>query len=457
MNICSVTSLLLFVVCIGVKAEELTEAKFVELVLKRNPKLREVYYQILAQREQEKAIYSMNFPSIEFEYSYSYLKDQPYTVLSYSPTPLFPGIKVDKIETKIPVGSNQNVKYSITLKLPMFTGFYLTNLKKLEEKNVQIKELSHELLTIELSHIARISYYNTLFAKRQLEVAEESVKQLEAHLEEARRYFEAGLIPYNDLLKVEVQLLKMKEQREQSKKYLIDATTSLNILIQEDPLKEVKLAEIKDVEIIPEIDVKKLIELAKNKRPEIKIMKILTEQAKLAIELSKSAYYPTVTGFTRYQKEGDDIIAKDSHYTNNENLVFGITVNMNIFDSGKREHTINQKEYEYLSIKEKAKQIEDNIVKEVIDAYGKVKTALKNIETARKALEKAEEDFRITKLQYKANLAKAIEVIDSEKALTEAKMLYYTSLYSYYIAISELTKACGLTDKHVFWEFKNEK
>ncbi len=430
----------------------LDENSVVELAIRKNPLVKEANLNILAQKELERAAFSSRLPKIEFNYQYIYMKDNPYIIMDYQLPPIFPTMPNQRIKDTIPTGKNQAITYDLTVSMPLFTGFYLEELHRAEKIGIDIKENLRESIVLEISHQARIAYYNVLTQKRLLEVAKKSVDQLTSHLEEAENLYKAGLIPYNDLLKIKVHLAKMKERESEQEGNLKKAMTYLATLIQEDPFKEIQLKDISAENVeLPRLKLSNLVKVAIENRPEIKVQNLISKQMESYVKMAKSEYYPKINVFASYQRSGENILATENSYTNKENMIYGFKLNMNIFDFKRREHIINKTEYELLSQKEREKQWIDRITNEVVSAYNDVLTAYKNFETAKVALQQAEEDFRITKLQYASNIAKAIEVIDSEKALTEARELYYISLYNYHNAISRLMRACGIKDKNLLF------
>ena len=85
----------------------------------------------------------------------------------------------------------------------------------------------------------------------------------------------------------------------------------------------------------------------------------------------------------------------------------------------------------------------DKIRLEVKSAYLNIIVARRNIETARETLNQAEENYRITNLQYQQQMTTSTEVLDARTLLTQAQTNYYSSLYGYNIALSELERAMG--------------
>ena len=60
-----------------------------------------------------------------------------------------------------------------------------------------------------------------------------------------------------------------------------------------------------------------------------------------------------------------------------------------------------------------------------------------------KAIEQAEEDYRINQSRYQAQLSTTTNVLDAQTRLTRAKINYFDALYNYRISLMRLAWATG--------------
>lgn len=89
-------------------------------------------------------------------------------------------------------------------------------------------------------------------------------------------------------------------------------------------------------------------------------------------------------------------------------------------------------------------QIKDGIGLEVKKNYLAMKEAEKNIPVAQKAIEQAEENYRMSEARYTVQVGTSTEVIDAATLLTSARKNYYDALYRYNLAWAALERAMGL-------------
>ncbi len=449
--------LLLFLCpCLTSWANAYTVEDVVRIALERSPYVKEAVYRLEAKKYSEKKVSSRFFPKITFDYTYTHLKEEPYVKFHYDldlPLPF-----TVKIPEKHKVGEHQSVKWGVQATWNLFTGFYLTSLREIERLGVKAEGFRKEMAKVEVAHWARAAYYGVLIAQRNLETAKEAVKQLEAHLKDAESFYKNGLVPYNDVLKAKVALASAIEKRTEAEKALETAWVSFNLLLRnEDVYRRHDLSFKLSFNVDRMLkDKDELYLLAMKNRPDVKAVMASVEAARFKVKAAKSRYYPWVTVFSRYEQSGDNLLANKNDYSNRENFALGVKVDFLIFDWFGRKYDVHRAKSGVLAAQQVLEQLKDRVRLEVQEAYSAVEVALKNIRTAKAALEQAKEDLRITKLQYSQQIVSSSDVIDSEAAYIRAKNNYNNALFSYHVSLSLLARACGLVDLKPLFDLKGE-
>ncbi|MEW5694154.1 MAG: TolC family protein [Candidatus Hydrogenedentota bacterium] len=405
--------------------DTLTLSKAIEFALENNTVIKE------AINAREKAWYeyksanASRFPELLASYSYTKLKDAPVAVFS---------------GMEFTVGGEESYTYNVTIKQPLFTGYALKTRVKVAELGINIKDIEKKMAVLDVIKNVKIAYYNILLAQKYLNIAHEEVTQLEAHLSDARSLYNEGIIAYNDLLKSEVALSYASQNQRKSESNLKMAVSYLNILLHQDIDKELIVEDI--LKLTPaKYELVSLINKAIKNRPEIKIIESYIKQSELSAKLVKSSFYPQIFLFGTYKQTGDNFKATNYDFGRFYDSIIGVEAKWILFDWGKRKAEIDKCQYDKLALQEKVNSITDNIKLEVKDAYLNLSVAEDNISIAKKSLTQAEENFRITNLQYQQQATTSTEVIDARTFLTRAEMNYYNALYGYLISQAELERA----------------
>ena len=85
----------------------------------------------------------------------------------------------------------------------------------------------------------------------------------------------------------------------------------------------------------------------------------------------------------------------------------------------------------------------DNITLEVRQAMLDLETAIKNIPTTEKAVKQGEENLRVNEERYKAQVTTITELLDAQRLLSQARVNYYTAVYTTALAKATLDRAIG--------------
>ncbi len=110
---------------------------------------------------------------------------------------------------------------------------------------------------------------------------------------------------------------------------------------------------------------------------------------------------------------------------------------------GQSRDKVFEAKREIAKAREAATQVFESIILEVRQAFLKELEAWENINVTKKAIEQAEENYRITEARYQAQLDTSTQVLDAHTLLDRAGNNYYNALYDYNLAIATLDWACG--------------
>ncbi len=367
------------------------------------------------------------FPKVNFSYNYTYLKDYPYSISN---------------EHKIKVGEKKSVEWNITITQPIFTGFAIITKKEIAKLGLNISRLERKKAILDVAQNVKIAYMKILLAKKYLKVAEEEVKNLKAHVKDAKNLYDTGVIAYNDLLKSQVALSNAIQTKINAENNLKLAISSFNLALRKNINADTDVEDI--LSIKPHnYSLNNLIKQAMQKRPILQELKLQLKQSRLGIRLAKSEYYPQISAFAQYKKTGRDILANKNDLSNKHNSMVGIQMNWKIFEFGKRSFNTQEQYHKTLALKEKINSIKDNIKLEVKQSFLDLDSARHNIKVAQDALKQAKENYRITTLQYQQQITTSTEVLDANSYLTQAETNYYNALYGYYVALAKLKRTIG--------------
>lgn len=405
----------------------LTLNKAIEMALHNNTLIKQAIENQEAAIEEQKIARAELLPKASAAYSYTRLKDGHYSIMG---------------GTQIDVGDNDQYHWDLTLRQPLFTGFALSTRYKMTKLGVDVKDTEKEQAVLDVVKQVKIAYFNILLTKKFLLVADEAVNQLKSHVRDAKKFYEQGMIPYNDLLRSKVALADALQNRVRAEGNVEMAVSAFNTLLRIDLNKKTDVEDI--IDITPySFELTNCIKEAIEKRPELKTLRLALKNADHVVTLAQSAYYPEVVLVWSYEQNGDNPSATENDYGNTHNASVTLQASWTFFEWGKTRAEVNKYRRNKSSLTEKLKGIEDSIKLEVKSAFLDLNVAEKNIQTAKESLAQAKENWRITNLQYQQQMTTSTEVLDARTFLTRAETNYYGALYGYMISLAELERAVG--------------
>ena len=339
------------------------------------------------------------------------------------------------------VGKN-SYQWKGTITQPLFTGFAVTSAYELAKLGIDQSKVAVELEKLDLALSVKEAYFNILKADKAVGVAKSSVESIEAHLTVAKDFYKVGIIALNDMLKSEVELANAQHDYIKAQNDARIARVSFNFLLSksvDDPF------ELEDILIYtPESpDFKKSLEQALKIRPEIKALDIAGSQVDQQIKLAKSKYYPEADFNYSYIKAGDTPAVSGSDFQKANSWEATLGLSWTFWDWDKTKNSVRQVESQKRQLSQTRKTLEDGIRLQLKQAVLNLKEAEEKIPTAKKAVDQAEENLRVSEQRYKAQVTTSTEVLDAQTLLSQARMNYYSALYDHNLARAGLLRAIG--------------
>lgn len=281
----------------------------------------------------------------------------------------------------------------------------------------------------------KVAYYNMVFAEIQKAVYEETVKDFELQLKQAKAYYEIGKKAKIDVTTAEYNLGNAKVN-------LIKAKNTLELAAVE-LANAVGIPELENVILKDKMNNKKydvnfpdLIKTAQESRPALLSAKKAMDAAELNVRAAKRAFTPDLSGFASYDHGGRQI---DSDY----GYQFGVQLNytaMNIMLLKKQVDEAKATYNKYVADYEQQKQ---NVYLEVKSAYISLLNSHDSLDVSKLALQQAKERQYLAFRRYQVGLGDAIEFKDSENTYLNAQLDYYNNLLNYNINAAELERVIG--------------
>ncbi len=283
------------------------------------------------------------------------------------------------------------------------------------------------------------SYYGVLRARKQIEVAEQSVQTAQAVLERSKNRFENGLVVESDLLSAKVRWASRQEELIRARNDLAMALAQLNTVMGISTKTEYEPADVLAERNLPAMSLEELEKHAVEMRPDMKRIRASEEAQKESVAMAKSAFGPRVNAFASWEADNPTFVAGGG----GNNWIGGIELQFDLFEGGAKRAQLSKEkalQEKVLAFKQSA---EDQVRLEVRKAYYDVDASRQQVEVARATIEQSKESLRIVQNRYEAGLLTITDLLTAEDAEHRSQTDYWDTVYRYQVGYANLELASG--------------
>ena len=289
-----------------------------------------------------------------------------------------------------PVTSKDIFNFGTVVNQPLFTGGFNLATYRSAKIGVDLSKETVETTKRDIVLQVRVGYFTILRAEKFLAVAEQQVKNFEAQLEVTKAFFDVGIVPKNDVLLAEVNLANAKQQQVKAANDQATAKASFNILLRREVNTPFEVVDILAYKAFP-LTFEQSIDEALRLRPEVKAAQLNIDQAKENVKIARSGFFPTINLTGNYDRFSDDITLSRGFKFNDMWTVQALAT-FTLWNWGNTAFKVGENKVKVTQAQDSKNQLIDSITLEVKNDYLNMQVAERNISTAEKAIEQAEEN-----------------------------------------------------------------
>ena len=164
------------------------------------------------------------------------------------------------------------------------------------------------------------------------------------------------------------------------------------------------------------------------------------------VNLSKSEFYPTINAVGHYERFGDTPGVSGTLYKDRENWYIMGVASWNFWEWGKTKNRVDASRSRENQAAYALDNVKDQVALDVKNAWLTLNETKKQVAVAQKAIEQAEENYRISRERYREQVGTSTDVLDAQTLLTREKFNYFNALSDYNISIAKLERAMGVME-----------
>ena len=407
------------------------------IALERNLGLKSAQAEVLSARALTRSQFTGFFPKLSAEARYSRAGELQRIQIpagAFNASPPLPPSDAD-----VTTGALTNYQLRLQLEQPVFTGgsiYYAYETAKLGFRSADFgfqQAVQDLLLRVELA------YWDILKTERLQNVAEQQVSDLKEHLRVVKASYEAGSVPYNEVLKTAVNLAEAEQRRLAARNNAGLARMAMNNLLRQDLAAPMTVVDLKADDSIDLPAYEEALKTAREHRMELAAGRTQVETMRVRQSLARSDYYPKVSAIANYTR------AKETTNVIPENWeVLGV-LRWTFLEWGKTGRDVERTRIRLHQSEDDLQALEDRIALEVREQHLRALETKEKIAVAQTAVLQAEENYRITEERFAAGVTTNTEVLDAESLLVSARANHTNAVYDFKSATARLVRAMGLT------------
>ena len=273
----------------------------------------------------------------------------------------------------------------------------------------------------------KVAYYNLVFAEIQKAVYEDTVKDFELQLKQAKAHYQIGKKAKIDVTTAEYNLGNAKVNLIKAKNTLELAAAQLANAVGIPELEGVVLKDKLNTKAY-EVDFKNLLSSAEASRPALLSSKKRMQAAEMNVRTSKRAFTPNVSAFGSYNQGGRQI---DTDY----GYQVGVQLNYSALNLMMLKKQVDEATATYKKAVADYEMERQNVYLEVKSAYVNLLNSHDSIGVSKLALQQAKERQYQAFRRYQVGLGDAIEFKDAENTYLNAQLDYYSNVLNYNICL----------------------
>jgi len=299
----------------------------------------------------------------------------------------------------------------------------------------------HQLERTDQEIIFRVvdSYYGVLLAKKQLEVAGQSMKTAQAILDRSKDRFESGVVVESDLLSAQVRLATRKQEFIRAQNDLALARAQLSTSIGMSTEHDFDPADALTEKNLPATTLEEAEKKAAELRPDLKRIRSEEAAQQQSVSIAKSSFGPRVNAFAGWEADNPTFAGGGG----GSSWTAGIEVQFDLFEGGAKRARLSRERAMQEKVAAVKEMATDATRLEVRRAYYELDSARQQVNVARASIADSQESLRINQNRYDSGLSTITDLLAAEETARRSQAEFWEAVYRYHTGYANLELASG--------------
>lgn len=304
---------------------------------------------------------------------------------------------------------------------------------------------AHDLIarTNEAIRIVAQNYFDLLKQQKLMEVNELAVGRSQDNLDKTQQMFEIGSVAKVDVFRARVNLGNDKISAITQRNTVMNSKQTLNISMGKEPNTSLEIS--KDFSFdyaIPSVE--ELINTAFDNNPDIMRQEKDIESTSADVAIAKSAYYPRLGFFFRYDRNSNDSFSRlYNDLDRNWEMRYGLSLSWNLFNGFQDHARVQNSKIQLRNVELVYEDFRRNLESDVTVLWQRYADLNEIVEINRDNLEAAGEEYRLANERYRLGSGTSLDLREAQVNLTEAERILVVAEYDLIITYAQIQETVG--------------
>jgi outer membrane protein len=287
------------------------------------------------------------------------------------------------------------------------------------------------LAALDLALGVKQAFYEALRSRAEVALQQESVSQLEAYLGLVRRLYSGGTASSTDVLKTELQAASSRVALAKAREASTGALIALEELLGIPPDTSVVLMGSLDESPSTARDTAAAVAFDPDATLDMTVAGMLVRHSVIDEEITRHERLPDIALFADagYLTSGDNLRLPSSERLNGLGYEVGLGLTLPILNWGATGLRTEQKQVATDDLRNRAELLRRSLASDAVRLRTQIAGARERLVLLRANLEKASDNFILTKSKYAAGASLSLEVLAAQQALADARLSELQALH----------------------------
>ena len=282
------------------------------------------------------------------------------------------------------------------------------------------------------------AYYNTLKQQQIFAVDRQALDLANQQLTLAQQRFDAGVATRTDVLRARVSVEQAQRALTEDEDSLRLACNLLSSILNIGPDRPLQLIEPASCATnLPPVET--LLATADQQREDLQVSQLAIQQSIQQHRQVAAQYAPRVVA-----QWSNEWITPETFSQHNDFWTAGVAIQMPFFEGGQRELDLHRTDYQTRQASLETENLGKSIEIQVREAWLRVHTLARTLETLRAEVAADEENYRDLQNEYRAGSATSLDVSTVLTELNTARTKLATQTEDYQVALRNLEVVTGV-------------